>query len=157
MFSPRWLFLLPGVVFIMLGALGYAVAMPGLRIGKFGFDVHTLLFASLSIIVGYQAIMFAVFTKAFAINEGLFPLDPRMMRLDRHVTLERGLTAGIVSLALGCALLLGAVVQWGAVGFGALDVSYTMRWAIPGMTLAVLGVQTIFSSFFLSILAMRRR
>jgi glycosyltransferase involved in cell wall biosynthesis len=157
MFSPRWLFLLPGVVFIMLGALGYAVAMPGLRIGKFGFDVHTLLFASLSIIVGYQAIMFAVFTKAFAINEGLFPHDPRMLRLDRHVTLERGLTAGIVSLALGCALLLGAVVQWGSVGFGALDVSHTMRWAIPGMTLAVLGVQTIFSSFFLSILAMRRR
>jgi glycosyltransferase involved in cell wall biosynthesis len=157
MFSPRWLFLLPGVLFIMLGILGYAVAMPGLRIGRFGFDVHTLLFASLSIIVGYQAIMFAVFTKAFAINEGLFPLDPRMLRLDRHVTLERGLTAGIVSLTAGCALLLGAVLQWGSVGFGALDVSHTMRWAIPGMTLAVLGVQTIFSSFFLSILAMRRR
>jgi hypothetical protein len=157
MFSPRWLFLLPGMGFIALGVLGYAVAMPALRIGKFGFDVHTLLFASLSVIVGYQAIMFAVFTKAFAINEGLFPHDARMLRLDRHVTLERGLTAGIVSLAAGCALLLGAVMQWGAVGFGELDVRQTMRWAIPGMTFAVLGVQTIFSSFFLSILAMRRK
>jgi glycosyltransferase involved in cell wall biosynthesis len=157
MFSPRWLFLLPGVLLILLGTLGYAVAMPGLVIGPFGFDVHTLLFASLAIICGYQAITFAVFTKAFAINEGLLPLDVRMLRLDRHLTLERGLAVGALSLASGAALLLGAVLQWRAAGFGALDVRHTMRWAIPGTTLAVFGVQTIFSSFFLSILAMRRR
>jgi glycosyltransferase involved in cell wall biosynthesis len=157
MFSPRWLFLLPGMLFILLGIAGYAIAMPGLSIGPVGFDVHTLLFASLAVICGYQAIVFAVFTKAFAINEGLLPVDERMRTLFRHVTLERGVVAGAVTLLLGGVLLLGAVMQWRAVGFGPLDVRHTMRWAIPGMTLAVLGVQTVFSSFFLSILGMRRR
>ena len=157
MFSPRWLFLLPGMAFILLGMAGYAMAMPALSIGRFGFDVHTLLFASLAIICGYEAILFAVFTKAFAINEGLLPADGRMRTLYHHVTLERGLLVGVLSLLAGGVLLAGAVLQWKAVGFGALDVRETMRWAIPGMTLAVLGVQTVFSSFFLSILGMRRR
>jgi glycosyltransferase involved in cell wall biosynthesis len=156
MFSPRWLFLLPGMLLILLGAAGYSVAMPGLSIGRVGFDVHTLLFASLAIICGYQAIVFAVFTKAFAINEGLLPADERMRMLFRYVTLERGVLLGGLSLLLGTILLLGAVMQWGAAHFGALDVRHTMRWAIPGMTLAVIGVQTVFSSFFLSILGMKR-
>jgi glycosyltransferase involved in cell wall biosynthesis len=157
MFSPRWLFLLPGLLFMLLGVAGYAVAMPGLRIGPLGFDVHTLLFASLAVICGYQAIVFAVFSKVFAINEGLLPMDQRMRTMFGHVTLERGVLAGALSLLAGGILLLGAVWQWRAVGFGPLDVRHTMRWAIPGMMLAVLGVQTVFASFFLSILGMRRR
>jgi glycosyltransferase involved in cell wall biosynthesis len=157
MFSPRWLFLLPGMLLITLGLAGFAVAMPGVLIGQIRFDVHTLLFASLAIICGYEAILFAVFTKAFAINEGLLPLDARMETMFRHVTLERGVMTGALSLLLGMVLLAGAVLQWRAVDFGALDVHHTMRWAIPGMTFAVLGVQTVFSSFFLSILGMRRR
>jgi glycosyltransferase involved in cell wall biosynthesis len=157
MFSPRWLFLLPGLLFMLLGVAGYAVAMPGLRIGPLGFDVHTLLFASLAMICGYQAIVFAVFSKVFAINEGLLPMDQRMRTMFGHVTLERGVLAGALSLLAGGVLLLGAVWQWRAVGFGPLDVRHTMRWAIPGMMLAVLGVQTVFASFFLSILGMRRR
>ena len=108
-------------------------------------------------ICGYQAIVFAIFTKAFAINEGLLPVDVRMRMLFRHVTLERGVVAGALSLLAAAVLLGGAVLQWRSAGFGALDVRHTMRWAIPGMTLAVLGVQTVFSSFFLSILGMRRR
>jgi hypothetical protein len=157
MFSPRWLFLLPGTLFMLLGVAGYAVAMPGLTIGPLGFDVHTLLFASLAVICGYQAIVFAVFSKVFAINEGLLPIDKRMRSLFGHVTLERGVLAGALSLLVAGVLLLGAVQQWRAVGFGPLDVRHTMRWAIPGMMLAVLGVQTVFASFFLSILGMRRR
>jgi hypothetical protein len=131
--------------------------MPATSIGRFGFGVHTLLFASLAIISGCQAILFAVFTKAFAINEGLLPADARMGTLARHVTLERGVLLGTLSLLAGAGLLAGAVFQWSAVDFGPLDVTRTMRWAIPGMMFAVLGVQTIFSSFFLSILGMQRR
>jgi glycosyltransferase involved in cell wall biosynthesis len=157
MFSPRWLFLLPGLAFILVGVAGYAVAMPATSIGRFGFGVHTLLFASLAIISGCQAILFAVFTKACAINEGLLPADARMGTLARHVTLERGVLLGTLSLLAGAGLLAGAVFQWSAVDFGPLDVTRTMRWAIPGMMFAVLGVQTIFSSFFLSILGMQRR
>ena len=157
MFSPRQLFLLPGFLLMLLGALGYAVAFPAMTIGRLTFDVHTLLFSSLSIISGYQAIVFAALTKAFAMNEGLLPVDDRVRTLFAKIPLERGLAAGGVSLVIGAALLLGAVFQWRAVDFGNLDVRHTMRWAIPGMMFAVLGLQTVFSSFFLSILGMSRR
>jgi hypothetical protein len=142
---------------ILIGMLGYAVAMPRLTIGPIGFDVHTLLFASLAIICGYQSVVFAIFTKVIAINDGLLPVDGRIRQVFQLVTLERGLLVGAAGLLAGVVLLLGAVLQWRAAGFGALDVRYTMRWAIPGMTCAVLGVQTIFASFMLSIMGMRRR
>jgi len=67
LFSPRWLFLMPGLALILAGAIGYALAMPRVTIGKMTFDVHTLLFASLAIICGYQSIAFALMTKVFAI------------------------------------------------------------------------------------------
>jgi glycosyltransferase involved in cell wall biosynthesis len=157
MFSPRWLFLIPGALLIALGLVGYVVAMPNMKIGPFHFDVHTLLFASLAVICGYQAIVFAILTKAFAVNEGLLPADSRVRTFFRLVTLERGLLVGAAGLLLGAILLGGAVLQWRAVDFGALDVRHTMRWAIPGMMFAVLGIQTIFASFMSSILGMQRR
>jgi glycosyltransferase involved in cell wall biosynthesis len=157
LFSPRWLFLIPGGLLILLGLLGYAVAMPGVRAFGVTFDAHTLLFASLAIICGYQSIQFAVFSKLFAISEGLMPESPRLMHLFRIVNLERGLIAGAVSVIVGVALLLGAIEQWRRRDFGALDYAHTMRWVVPGVTLTALGFQTVLSSFFVSILGMRRR
>ena len=156
-FSPRWLFLVPGALLIALGLAGYVVGIPGARIRGVRFDVHTLLFASLSIICGYQSILFAVLTKAFAINEGLLPPDSRMERFFELVNLERGLAAGAAATLGGALLLAGAVNQWRLEGFGDLDYSRTMRWVIPGVTLTALGFQTVLSSFFASILGMRRR
>src|SRR3954452_12288449 len=63
LYSPRWLFLVPGALLLLLGAVGYGIAMPALQIGRVTFDLHTLLFASLSIIGGYQSIVFALLTK----------------------------------------------------------------------------------------------
>jgi glycosyltransferase involved in cell wall biosynthesis len=156
-YSPRWLFLVPGLTLIGLGLVGYAVVLPRLRPWGVNFDAHTLLFASLAVLSGYQSILFAVFTKAFAISEGLMPADTRMQRLLRVFKLERALLAGSLAMAAGAALLLGAVGQWRAVHFGNLDYSHTMRWVIPGVTLAFLGFQTVLSGFFVSILGMRRR
>ena len=85
LFSPRWLFLVPGAVLIALGLAGYALALPGMRIQGVTFDAHTLLFASLALICGYQSIIFAVFTKIFTIREGLLPADPRLMRLPSNM------------------------------------------------------------------------
>jgi glycosyltransferase involved in cell wall biosynthesis len=156
-YSPRWLFLVPGGLLIALGAVGYAVALPGVTTMGVTFDAHTLLFASLFAICGYQAVLFAVMTKTFAIGEGLMPMDRRMERLFAVATLERGLLAGLLSMVAGAALLLAAVGQWWRVGFGALEYSHTMRYVIPGVTLTALGFQTILSSFFTSILGMKRR
>lgn len=157
LYSPRWLFLVPGALLVLLGAVGYGIAMPGLRIGRVTFDLHTLLFASLSIIAGYQSVVFALLTKVFAITEGLLPPDPRLDRWARFASLERGLIAGAAGMLAGLILLGGAVQQWWAVDFGHLSYGYTMRWVIPGMMCTTLGFQTILFSFFLSVLGLRRR
>lgn len=156
-YSPRWLFYLPGVFLIVVGLAGYAIAMPGVAIGGIIFDAHTLLFASLAILCGYQSVLFAIFSKTFAISEGLLPENPRMTRFFQVMTLERGLLLGFGALLIGLAFLLTAAAAWRATGFGSLDYAKTMRLVIPGATLVALGFQTILSSFFVSILGMRRR
>ena len=157
MYSPRWLFLIPGLLLLLLGAVGYGLALPGARVGGATLDAHTLLFASLALLLGYQTILFAIFTKTFAINEGLMPEDPRFDRFFEIVNLERGLLLGIAALGAGAVLLGIAVVRWWGVDFGPLDYAETMRLVIPGVTLAALGFQTVASGFFVSILGMKRR
>jgi len=157
MYSPRWLFLRPGLLLIALGILGYCLALPGVTIHNMTLDAHSLLFASLAILCGYQSVQFAVFTKLFAITEGLMPPDPRLNKMFELVNLERGLIFGIVTLIAGLALLLAAINQWRLAHFGHLDYSHTMRWVIPGATLTAVGFQTVLASFFVSILGMRRK
>jgi glycosyltransferase involved in cell wall biosynthesis len=157
MYSPRSLFFVPGLTLIALGLLGYAIALPGVRALGVTFDAHTLLFSSLFVIAGYQAVLFAVMTKTFAIQERLLPPDERFLRFFRYATLERGIIAGAVAMMAGLTLLTLAVLQWARVDFGALDYSETMRYVIPGVTLTTVGLQTILSGFFISILGMSRR
>ena len=157
MCSPRWLFLIPGALLILLGLAGYTIAILGVRFRGINFDAHTMLVASLAILCGYQAILFALFANTFAITAGLLPDDPRMDRFFGVINLEKGLIAGSGALLLGLVLLGEAVNQWRQAGFGALDYAHTMRWVIPGATLTLLGFQTVLSSFFVSILGMHRR
>ena len=157
MCSPRWLFLVPSGVFIAFGLLGYLIAMPGLRIGQSTFDAHTLLFASLAILCGYQCILFAIFAKTFAVTEGFLPPDRHLERFFEVVNLERGLVVAAAALLTGGGLLLAAIWEWWLTGFGHLDYARTMRFVVPGATLVALGFQTVFSSFFVSILGMRRK
>ena len=157
MCTPRWLYFLPGLFAVLLGLGGYALALPATRIEGVTFDAHTLLFASLAILCGYQAILFGVFATTFAMAEHLLPEDPGMMRLFKIINLERGLMISTVVLLLGLGLLVAAVLQWRAVGYGHLDYAHTMRFVIPGSTLTALGFQTFLSSFFISILGMGRR
>ena len=157
MCSPKWLFLLPGFLLVLFGVLATALALPGVKIGSATFDAHTLLFGSLSFILGYQAIVFAIMTKAFAVNEGLMPKDRRLEGFFRVATLERGLIFGGASFVGGLLLLGAAVFQWLQAGFGVLDYSYTMRWVIPGATLSALGFQTMLFSFFISMMGINRK
>jgi hypothetical protein len=98
-----------------------------------------------------------LFAKTFGVTEGLLPRDARLERFFEFANLEKGLLAGLVAMIVGGILLIAAINQWREVHFGNLDYSRTMRWVIPGATLEVLGFQTILSSFFVSILGMRRR
>jgi hypothetical protein len=157
MCTPRRLFLMPGLVLLVLGLIGYTVAMPGVTLGRLTFDAHTLLFASLAVICGYQSMLFSLIAKTFAASEGLLPIDPRVARFSSMLPLERGLLVGLTTVAVGGVMLAAALNEWRVQDFGRLDYAHTMRVVVPGVTLSVLGYQTILSSFFLSLLGMRRR
>ncbi|HEX8154682.1 MAG TPA: glycosyltransferase family 2 protein [Thermoanaerobaculia bacterium] len=158
LYSPRWLFLYPGAILMLIGAIVGGLLLPGNRVvGGIGFDVQTLLYASIAILLGFQAVIFAIFTKVFAISEGLLPEDVRLNKLLRHLTLEAGLITGTVLIVLGLGLSIYAVDVWGARSFGPLDATRTLRLIIPAVLALTLGCQTILSSFFLSVLQLRRR
>jgi glycosyltransferase involved in cell wall biosynthesis len=158
LFSPRWLFLAPGSGLFGVGLLASLWLLAGpRRIAGAELDIHTLLIAGLACLLGYQLIVFALFTKLFAITEGFQPMPGYLERMFRHVSLELGLAVGALLTLGGLAALVAAVWSWSAVGFGALDPRLTMRQLIPGAILLVIGIQTIFSSFFLSVLGIGRR
>jgi hypothetical protein len=159
LYSPRWLYLVPGLFLTGFGAFLILWLFGGPR-RFFGLtlDVHTMLGGTAMILVGTQAILFGVFAKIFAITEGLRPTDALFARLfDRYVTLETGLLTGALTGLLGLALVARVVVAWRAAGWGALDEPETLRWMIPGTLLVALGTQAIFASFFLSLLGLKRR
>lgn len=155
--SPRWLFVYPGVLLLLLGLVGYGVAMPGLTLFGATFDAHTLLFASLALMVGFQAVLFGWLANTLAAREGFLDETKALVRLRETLSLERGLLLGVTTLFVGGALLLAAVSQWQAAGFGRLDYAHTMRWVIPGVTLTALGFQTVLASFFVAVLGWYRK
>jgi hypothetical protein len=108
------------------------------------------------IITGFQVVIFAVYSKTFAISEGLLPTDPKMDKLYCFITLEVGLTCGMVLLLLGIAGAVYAFSSWEKRSFGSMDPVGTMRIVIPSATLLAIGTQIIFSSFFLSLLGLKR-
>jgi glycosyltransferase involved in cell wall biosynthesis len=157
MYSPRWLFLYPGIFLMLLGMAGCALLLPGPRVFHgIGFDVHTLLYAFAAVVLGFQLILFATFTKVFAITEGLLPEDPRLNRLFGWISLEAGLLTGALLILLGIGGSIFALSDWAKESFGALDPQHTLRIVMPSVFALTLGVQIIFSSFFLSILELKR-
>lgn len=157
MCSPRWLFLWPGLALVFTGLCGYAIALPGVAIGPMHFDAHTLLFATLFILCGYQSVLFAIFARTFAYTEGILPVNRNLLRFYKVLNLERGLVIAGLAMLVGTGLLLAAINQWRLAGFGRLDYAHTMRLVIPGATLLALGFQTVLSSFLISLLGMKRR
>jgi len=157
LYSPRWLFLFPGILLLGVGALGYALALPGVRLLGAQLGAHTLLVSSLSLLMGFQFLLFAIVSKTVAEGIGLLPPDPRLKRFFRVATLERGILLGGIALAGGLVLIGGAALEWQRGGFGDLDYASTLRRVVPGVTLAALGIQTILSGFFVSMLGMARR
>jgi len=158
MYSPRWLFLYPGAVLIMAGLAAGLWLLPGPRhVGKITLDIHTLLYAAAALLVGFQAVLFAVLTKVFAITSGLLPQDPRLEKLFKLVNLERGLLTGAAIMLGGFGLAVYSVLRWKGVHFGDLNPEQLMRVVASALVMIVLGAQITLSSFFLSILGTARR
>ncbi|MGH2952142.1 MAG: glycosyltransferase family 2 protein [Solirubrobacterales bacterium] len=155
LYSPRWLFLVPGLALIALGLVGYALALPAVEIFGATLDANTLLFASLAIICGYQSVAFAVVAKAYGISHGLLPADARLERLNRVLPLERVLAIAGLAIVAGLVLLGLAINEWRQVDFGELDYASTVRLVVPGVTLTAVGFQTVLTGFLISVLGMR--
>jgi glycosyltransferase involved in cell wall biosynthesis len=157
LFSPRWLFLYPGLALMVVGLIAMIALLPGeLRLFGAGFDVHTLVYASAMIVVGYQAILFAAFARIYAMTTGFLPGRPWLEDLNDRLSLEAGALVGLGLIVAGLAMSVVALFVWGDTGFAELDYRDTLRLVIPAGTMLILGVQTVLASFFISILGIER-
>jgi len=153
LFSPRWLFLYPGIALLVLGiALMTVLYFAPLRLGSVGLDIHSMLYASAGAMLGMQLCLFALFARVSAQNAGLLPRQPGLDRLLDILTLERGLLIGLAIAAIGLAWSAAAFWQWRDAGFGALDPRVVMRDTIPATALMIGGMEIMLASFLLSLL-----
>ena len=158
LFSPRWLFLYPGLVLMLLGLVSTLWLLPGPRVvGGIVLDVHTLLYSATAIFIGFQAVHFAVFTKVYGIRSGILPPDRQLEQFFSIFTLEKGILVGVLLTIVGLAASLYAFSDWSGRSFGPLSPTTTLRVVIPAVLCLTLGCQIILSSFFLSVLGMGRR
>jgi len=156
LYSPRWLFLVPGLLLSAFGlVLSVALTLGNFHIGVVEFNVGTLAVACMMVVIGFQLVAFAFYTKVFAIAEGLLPDDPKLAGLFNVFTLERGMLAGLAVLLAGLVWLGRAVWVWRQAGYGALSPEDNLRRLIPAATLVLLGIQGIFASFFMSVLGLK--
>ncbi|HXF71907.1 MAG TPA: glycosyltransferase family 2 protein [Actinomycetota bacterium] len=158
LYSPRWLFLYPGLA-LMAAGTGICVWLlpgPGRALGV-TFDVQTLLYGAMAVVVGFQAVLFSYLARVYGTIHGLLPEDPALTRLFRVARLETGLAVGGILLLIGMGGSVWAFVQWSLGSFGPLDPSRTLRTVIPSLTALLLGTEVVLASFFFSILGLRRK
>jgi glycosyltransferase involved in cell wall biosynthesis len=157
LFSPRWLFFLPGLALLIAGLVIGAIVAPGpVKIGDVTFDVDTLVAASAMVVIGFQSVLFWLFTQVYAGSEGFLPEEPKVQRILGKLSLERGL---LVGLAIGIAGLIGLIFSltyWQGQGFHGLNYEHALRLTIPSVTALIVSCQVILGTFFLSILGIKQ-
>lgn len=155
--SPNWLFLYPGLIMFAAGLVFMFVLSTGpLTIANITFDIHTLLYAAIMMIVGAQMIMFSVFTKTYASNTGFVPINKPNKKIASFTT-NQGVLLGFLLLTLGVAATIAAFTIWGSAHFGMLEPQHMMRITIPAVVCICVGIQFIFGSFFIDILNIKHR
>lgn len=157
LFSPRWLFFVPGLFIGVAGlVIGAIVAIGPVTIGGVTFDVDTLVAASAMVVIGFQAVLFWLFTQVYAGAEGFLPEEPKVQRLLEKLSLERGLIAGAAIGVAGLVGLIFSLTYWHANKFGQLNYEHALRLMVPSVTALVLSCQLILGTFFLSILGIKQ-
>jgi len=158
-YSPRWLFLYPGIFLMLLGIIMsiFIVRGPVEMLPHVVFDTNTLLYAGAFIIVGYQAVSFGVFTRTYAVQAGFLPQNNSLAKASDFVSMELGLVIGLIILFAGVGGTLYSLSLWEEKGFGPLEYSEILRKVIPSVIAIIVGLQTILSSFFLSVLQVNKK
>jgi glycosyltransferase involved in cell wall biosynthesis len=158
LYSPRWLFLYPGIAAFVVGVILSAWLLPGPQtVGRWTFDVDTLTYSLGLVLIGAHISVFAVSARVFGTQEGFLPPNPKFQRIFDYVNLEVGLLFGGALMLAGVVILGYALHIWRGTGFGDLSPQRMLRLTLPSATLFMLGVEAIFGSFFLSLLGMKRR
>jgi glycosyltransferase involved in cell wall biosynthesis len=159
LYSPRWLFLIPGIVLMLFGIAGTLVLMKGpVEIGSKKLDIHTLVYASGFILIGFQFISFYIFSRLYAAINGLWPMQERfLLTFNKFFSLEKGILGGLIIFIIGFFLMVKSLIYWQNTHFGNLDPLVVLRWVIPSVVLLVLGLQIIISFFYLSFLTLQSR
>ncbi|MEO7797870.1 MAG: glycosyltransferase family 2 protein, partial [Opitutaceae bacterium] len=147
----------PGMLLLLGGATLGAMALAGVQVGRATLDVHTLLVASLLIIIGAQGIYLSIFAHTFAVAEGLQPASALIARFYRVFNLEKALVIAAVTGGLGGVLIAKVWWEWRGADYGPLAYTQSLRWVIPGVTLVALSAQAMFSSFMVSLLGLERK
>ncbi|WP_139856252.1 glycosyltransferase family 2 protein [Aequorivita sinensis] len=157
LYSPNWLFLIPGLLLFIFGIITSSFLLFGtVSIGSVNFGVHTLLFTSGFVLIGFQFILFYGLTKVFTVENELLPKSNKYDKLFKLINLEKGLIVGAILVIIGIILSFSAYFDWQAINFGDIENTSTLRSVIPAITLMLLGVQVILFSLFFSILGLKK-
>jgi glycosyltransferase involved in cell wall biosynthesis len=157
-YSPRWLFLYPGIFMMLIGLiLSTWTFFSPITINSVEFDIHSLLYFNAIILIGFNMVLFSIQSRYYGHRVGLLPKSEKISKFVNHFTLERGLFLGIILIFLGFSMALWAFSIWAQSQFGNINPRSTMRIAIPSISIILMGTQTIFSSFFISILGIKTK
>lgn len=157
LYSPRWLFFYPGALLMILGGVvSTALIIKPLSIGNIYLDINSLLYFSAALVLGFTMLLFSVLSRVYAFQAGLIPNKPGFYKFLKFFQLETGLLTGALIFLTGLGLGIYAFFRWRGAGFGDLDPRNFMRISIPSVTAIIIGGQTMFFSFILSILGLEK-
>lgn len=158
LYSPKWLFLIPGLTLMLIGLILFILIQQGpVQLMNIHFDTNTLLYAGAFVVIGFQAVNFAVFTRIYALQQGFLPKNSTLDKLYNFITLEAGLIIGVLITLAGLGGSVYSLYLWDQQDFGQLNYSSILRVVIPSVFAIMIGLQTIFSSFFLSFLGLNQK
>ncbi len=158
LYSPKWLFLIPGLTLMFIGLILFVLIQQGpVQLMNIHFDTNTLLYAGAFVVIGFQAVNFAVFTRIYALQQGFLPKNSTLDKLYNFITLEAGLIIGVLFTLAGLSGSVYSLYLWDQQDFGQLNYSSILRVVIPSVFAIMIGLQTIFSSFFLSFLGLNQK
>ena len=153
MFSPRWLFLYPGLALILFGLAGVILLFSGpFMIGGIGLDANSFMVAAISILVGTQIVGFGLIARRFATSNGFLPDSKRLSTAMAVFTVERGLILAIAIIVVGIGGVTWSLSKWAALDFGSLNDPIVLRVMILSLAAIASGVQIAFTSFLLGII-----
>jgi glycosyltransferase involved in cell wall biosynthesis len=156
LYSPRWLFLFPGMILIIFGFISSAIlVIKPIKVNSVTFDVQTLLYTMSVLLIGFHFVVFYGLTKVFAVTQKLLPKSDRFDTLFKYISLEKGLILGFLLVFTGFTSSIYAVSFWSDNHFGTLNFRETARIIIPAVFTIIIGIQIVLFSFFFSILGLK--